>query len=71
MFLLVQLWYHIAAHRSGFQDKGLSIQDADHEAFKKLARRPHDWVVKEGVINRLRAHSGEITTSAANNLLPT
>ena len=53
MFLSVQLRYHIATHRTGFQDKELSIQDADHETFKKLAQQLHDRLVKEGVVNRL------------------
>ena len=52
MFLSVQLRYHIAAYRTGFQDKELSTQDADHEVFKKLAQRPHERAVKEGVLNR-------------------
>ena len=52
MFLSVQLRYHIAAHRTGFQDEELSIQDANHVTFKKLAQRPHNRAVK-GVVNRL------------------
>ena len=76
MSLSVQLWYHIAAHRTVFLDKELSIQDAYHETFK----RPHDQTVKEGVVNRLlqctettlhRPHSGEIANCTANNILPT
>ena len=53
MFLSVQLRYHIAAHRTGLQDEELSIQDEDHETFKKLAQLPRDQAVKEGVVNRL------------------
>ena len=53
MFLSVQLRYHIAAHRTGFQDEELSIEDENHVAFKKLAQRLHDQAVKEGVVNRL------------------
>ena len=68
MFLSVQLRYHIAAHRTGFQDKELSIEDADHVAFKKLAQWPYDRAVKEGVTNSLL----QITAPAAlrrNSLL--
>ena len=67
MFLSVQPRYHIAAHRTGFQDKKLSIEDADHVAFKELAQRPYDQAVKEGVTNSLL----QITAPAANNFLPT
>ena len=53
MFLSVQPRYHIVAHRTGFQDKKLSIEDADHVAFKKLVQRPYNRAVKEGVTNSL------------------
>ncbi len=49
----VQPRHHIAAHRTGFQDKKLSMQDTKNETFKKLAQRSHDRAVKEGVVNRL------------------
>ena len=68
MFLSVQLWYHIAAHRTGFQDEELSIEDANHVAFKKLSQRPHDRAVKESMTNSLL----QITAPAAlwrNSLL--
>ena len=61
MFLSVQPLYHIAAHRTGFQDKKLSIEDADHVAFKKFAQRPYDRAMKEGVTNSLL----QITAPAA------
>ena len=53
VFLPVQLRYHIAVHGTGFQNKELSTQDADHVALKKLSQRLHNRVVKEGVLNRL------------------
>ena len=65
MFLSVQPRYHIAAHRTDFQDKETSIQDAIDVAFKRLAQRPHDRAVKEGVVNRLL----QITALWRNTLL--
>ena len=49
----IKQWNHIATNRTGLEDKELSVQHANHVAFKKLTQQSYDRTEIEDLLNWL------------------